>query len=102
MAGNNLALSPSGSYLFADGRLYLGDRELTSFAKETVGEFLADGSGLVIGYKNGLFLVSGLTEPKRPQPPADLTRMLELRRLRAQKLISDQEYKAQKAKVPSL
>ncbi|HEY5512987.1 MAG TPA: hypothetical protein VIK40_05010 [Geomonas sp.] len=97
--GDHLALSPSGSYILLDGRLYQGDRELVSFPQHATGAFLPDGSGLAISHEGTLFLVTGLTDPQRPKLPVNLERLLELRRLRMLGLISDKEFKAQKAKV---
>ena len=92
--GDQIARSPSGSYLLLDGRLYQGGREIASFPTESTGVFLPDGSGLVIGYQGTLFLVTGLKDPQPRGLPADLKRRLELRRLRMLGLITDQEFKA--------
>ena len=96
--GDSLALSPSGSYLLLDGRLYQKGQEVTSFSQST-GSFLPDGSGMAISHQGTLFLVSGLNDAPPAGLPGDLTRLLELRRLRMLGLITDKEYKARKAKA---
>jgi hypothetical protein len=97
-AGNSIAISPSGKYLFIDGRLFENDREIAWFPTRSQGAFLPDGSGLVIGYENRLYQLSGLEDRAKPLPASE--RLLELRKLRAEGLISEQEYRAQKEKVP--
>ena len=97
--GDRLALSPSGSYLLLDGRLYRGGREIVSFPRESTGVFLPDGSGLAISAEGALFLVDGLQDPQAPALPGELKRVLELRRLRMLGLITDQEFKARMKKV---
>jgi hypothetical protein len=101
-SGRYPALSPSGSYLFLDGRLYQGGRLVASFPSQTRGLFLPDGSALAISYQGKLYLVSGLKDQAAaPLPPADLERLLKLRRLRSLGLITEKEYKAQKVKRPA-
>ena len=99
--GDSLALSPSGSYLLLDGRLYQKGQEITSFSQST-GSFLPDGSGMAISHQGTLFLVSGLNDALPAALPADLSRLLELRRLHMLGLITDKEYKARKAKATAL
>ena len=98
-SGDRIAISPSGSYLLLDGRLFWGGREVTSFPREAIGAFLPDGSGLAISNGGMLFLVAGLRDSPPPARPSDLKRILELRRLRMLGLITDKEFKARKAKV---
>lgn len=97
-AGSNPALSPSGSYVLLDGHLYQKGKEIATFPPEAKGVFLPDGSGLALSYQGRLYLVSGLKDRPGPALPADLDRVLKLRRLRSQGLITDQEYKNQKDK----
>jgi hypothetical protein len=100
--GDRLALSPSGSYLFLDGRVYQGGRELISFPTDSKGAFLPDGSGIAIGHGGGLFLVSGLQAAPRPRLPELSEQLLEQRRLHLLGVITDAEFKKaqKKALVP--
>ncbi|GFO60254.1 hypothetical protein GMST_25790 [Geomonas silvestris] len=91
--GDQIAVSPSGGYLLLDNRLYQGNQELFSLPRRAQGSFLPDGSGLVVADGGNLFLVSGLNDQPRPALPGDLDRILELRRLFMQGVISDAEYK---------
>jgi len=100
-AGDRLALSPSGSYLLIDGRLFQGGREIASFPTTSTAAFLPDGSGIAISHEGTLFLVTGLNDPPAPRLPGDLARTRELRRLLALGLITDKEFKARKAKAPA-
>jgi hypothetical protein len=96
-AGNDPALSPSGSYLFLDGRLYQNGRTVVSFPSQSRGSFLPDGSGLAVSYDGKLYLVSGLNERAVSAPaPAELERLLKLRKLRSLGLISEKEYRMRK------
>jgi hypothetical protein len=97
-AGNNAALSPSGAYLLLDGRLFQDGREIVSFPAQARGVFVPDGSGLVVSYEDKIYLVSGVADEPRPLRPGDRERLLELRRFRAQGLISETEYRAEKGK----
>lgn len=97
--GSYPAVSPSGVYLFLDGRLYRDGESYASFPRESRGEFLADGSGLVIAYEKKLYLVSGLNDKGAPAKPANLAKLLELRKLRSQGLITEKEYRAQRDKL---
>jgi len=101
-AGDRLALSPSGSYLLLDGRLFQGSREIASFPSDSEASFLPDGSGIAISQGGALFLVTGLKDPKRPAEPGEPGRILELRRLRMLGLITEKEFKAKKSQVPGL
>lgn len=92
------AISPSGAYLFLGGELYQGDKVIASFPPEAKGSFLPDGSGLALSHKGKLYLLSGLKDAGAERP-ADLERILKLRRLRSQGLISEDEYQQQKGKV---
>ena len=91
------AISASGAYTFLDGHLYQDGRSILSLPTESRGAFLPDGSGLAISYDGKLYLISGLKDRGAPGPPADLERLLRLRRLRSLGLISEREYRAQKA-----
>jgi hypothetical protein len=97
-AGNNAAISPSGNYLFLDGRLFQNGREIAWFPTKSKAVFLPDGSGLVISFEEKLFQLSGLEEQAKPLT-ADRDRILKLRRLRAEGLITEKDYRAQKEKV---
>lgn len=100
-AANNPALSPSGAYLLLNGRLYQKGKEIATFPSESRGSFLPDGSGLAVSYRGKLYLVSGLKDALPPALPAELERVLKLRRLRSQGLITDKEYRKQLEKEPS-
>lgn len=97
--GDHLQVSPGGAYLYLDGHLYRDGKELTSFPKQAQAVFLPDGSGLVVRDGGGLFLVSGLSEPKRPALPTHSARILELRRLRILNLITETEYQSSRKKA---
>lgn len=95
------AISPSGSYLFLDGRLYLDGNEVASFPQQSKAAFLPDGSGLAISYKGKVYLVTGLNDKPAPPLPSDLERLLQLRKLRSLGLITEKEFRAQKGKAPA-
>jgi len=99
-AGSHPAISPAGSYLLLDGRLYQTGKALASFPSDTLGTFLPDGSGLAITYDGKLYLLSGLKEPALKASPLALDRLLKLRRLRSLGLISEKEYRGRKAGLP--
>ncbi|WP_224960334.1 hypothetical protein [Geomonas subterranea] len=94
-AAINPALSPSGEYLLLDGHLYRKGKEIATFPAGSRGSFLPDGSGIAVSYQGQLFLISGLHDGPAPPLPADLDRVLKLRRLRSQGLITDEEYRKQ-------
>ncbi|MBJ6800411.1 WD40 repeat domain-containing protein [Geomonas propionica] len=94
-AAVNSALSPSGRYLLLDGHLYRKEKAIATFPAGSRGVFVPDGSAIAVSYQGQLFLVSGLEDAAAPAPPADLDRVLRLRRLRSQGLITDQEYQKQ-------
>jgi predicted small lipoprotein YifL len=94
--GSYPALSPSGSFVYLDGRLYQDGRTITSFPAEARASFLPDGSGLVLSYQGKLYLVSGLNDRAAASLPADQERILTLRKLRSLGQITDKEYKTQK------
>ena len=95
--GSYPALSSSGAYTFLDGCLYRDGRTVLSFPAQSRGVFLPDGSGLAISCDGKLYLISGLKDQTKPRSPAELERLLKLRRLRSLGLISEKEYSAQKA-----
>lgn len=96
--GSYPAISPSGQYLFMDGRLYDGGNEVAWFPYQARGAFLPDGSGVAISYDDKLYLLSGIND--RPAPPlGDIPALLELRKLRALEKISEKEYRARKQKL---
>lgn len=94
--GDYPAISPSGAFTFLDGRVYENGRTLFSFPTRSRGAFLPDGSGLAVSYDGKLYLLSGLKD-QAPGPRANLEQLLRLRRLRSLGLISEQEYRRQKA-----
>ncbi|MBU5615024.1 hypothetical protein [Geomonas azotofigens] len=89
----NPAASPSGTYLLLDGHLYRKGKEIASVPPDARGSFLPDGSGLVLSYRGNLFHVSGLDDGAPAALRPDLERVLKLRRLRSQGLITEQEYR---------
>ncbi|QWV94394.1 hypothetical protein KP004_04190 [Geomonas oryzisoli] len=98
----NPAMSPSGSYLLLAGHLYRKGKEIATFPPDAKGSFLPDGSGLAVSYRGQLYLVSGLDDGMPPALPAGLDRVLKLRRLRSQGLITEKEYRDQlEQKEPS-
>jgi len=97
--GSYPAVSPGGSYLFLDGRLYQNGRTVISFPSQARGAFLADGTGLVISYGGRLYMLTGFQDQPAPALPADLGRLLQLRKLRSMGLITEKEYRAQKVKA---
>ena len=97
--GNNSAISPSGSYVFLDGTLYQDEKSVIHFPEQSRAAFLPDGSGLAVSYDGKLYLVTGLEDQAAPALPADLGRLLKLRRLRSLKLITEQEYRNQKGSL---
>ncbi|WP_136514631.1 hypothetical protein [Geomonas edaphica] len=89
------ALSPSGAYLLLGGHLFHKNKEIATFPPNAAGIFLPDGTGVLIMYKERLYLVSGLKD-EQPTPLAgDLERTLKLRALRSKGLITDAEYREQ-------
>lgn len=98
--GDYPAISPSGAYLFLDGRLFEDMREIAWFPKESKAAFLADGTGMAISYMDKVYLVSGLNDGPAPPPPSDMARLLQLRRLRSQGLITEKEYREQRNRIP--
>jgi WD40 repeat protein len=97
--GSYPAVSTSGAYAFLDGRLYQNGRTVLSFPSEARGVFLPDGSGLAISYDGKIYLVSGLKDLAAPALPADMERLLKLRRLRSLGVISEKEYRKQKGRI---
>lgn len=97
-SGRSLAVSPSGAHTFLDAQLYQGDRVSATFPAGTRGVFLPDGSGLALSHQGTLYLVSGLKDAPAPPLPFDLDRLLELRRLKSQGLITESEYRREKDK----
>ena len=96
--GRSPAISPSGEYLFLDGRLYRDGKAVADFPAGERGIFLPDGSGLALSHQGKLYLVSGMKEGPAPVPPSDPDRLLKLRRLRSQGLITESEYRREKDK----
>lgn len=94
--GKYPAISPSGSYVFLDGRLYQGDKTVIQFPTKSRAQFLPDGSGLAVSHDGKLYMVTGLNDPATSPLPADSGKLLQLRRLRSMGLITDQEFRAQK------
>ncbi|MBJ6726880.1 hypothetical protein [Geomesophilobacter sediminis] len=99
--GSSLSASSSGAYLLMNGQLYRGEQKIASFAPDSVGAFLPDGTGLVLGYHGALYLVSGLTDTPPPAPAKDREKLLKLRRLRSLELITNEEFKKELARVPA-
>ncbi|HJV34881.1 hypothetical protein [Geomonas sp.] len=96
--GSYPSMSPSGKYLFLDGHLYRDGQTLATFPKESRAEFLSNGSGLVLLYGSRLYLVSGLEDQAAAKPAAN-TKLLELRKLRSQGVISERDYRARRDKL---
>ncbi|MCM0081879.1 hypothetical protein L4X63_09780 [Geomonas sp. Red32] len=98
-AGAFPAISPGGSYLYLDGRLYQDGNRTAYFPEKTRGVFLPDGSALLLSWNGTLYRLSGLNEMKRAPRPTDPARFLELRRLRAQGLIEEKEYRDRRGRM---
>lgn len=98
--GQNLAVSPGGSYLFADGRLYRDGALIAVFPAEAVVRFSPQGSKLLLRHEQRLFMLSGLHE-KVPAPLSEASRqqLLLLRKWRSNGLISPQDYLEQKQRM---
>ena len=94
-AGAAPALSPSGAYLLLGGHLFHKKKDIASFPPDAAGIFLPDGTGVLIMYKERLYLVSGLRDEPPTPLAGDLERTLKLRALRSQGLITDAEYREQ-------
>lgn len=93
-AGNNLQLSPSGGYWFADGALYRGDTLVTGLAPGGVGIFTADGKQLIVAADGNLYLLSGLQPgDEKLLTPDQLEKLARLRSWRIEGLISAKEYR---------
>jgi hypothetical protein len=97
--GSYPAVSPSGMYLFLDGHLYRDGQTFATFPAESRGEFLLDGTGLVLSYGSRLYLVSGLNDKGAAARAAINAKLLELRKLRSQGLITEKEYRSQRDKL---
>lgn len=98
--GQNLAVSPGGSYLFSDGRLFRDAALLAVFPGDAVVRFSPQGDRLLLRHGQRLFLLSGLHE----NMPADLPeayrrQLLLLRKWRSSGLISPQDYLEQKQRM---
>jgi hypothetical protein len=97
--GTYPAMSPSGSFIFLDGRLYENGRSAGLFPTDTRAVFLPDGTGLAISYNGKLYRITGINDGMKPAPPQDLKRLLQLRRLRSLGLITEKEYRKEKGKA---
>ena len=94
-----LALSPAGSR-FSRGRLTLHGRGSVTFPPESRGYFSPTGTDLALVWHDVLYLVSGLPQDKAtPLPAAVRSRLLFLRRLRSERLITDRDYLHQKERL---
>lgn len=98
--GQNLTVSPGGSYLFADGRLYRDGALLAVFPREAAVRFSPQGGKLLLRHEQWLFLLSGLVEKvPAPLPEAGRRQLLLLRKWRSNGLISPQDYLEQKQRI---
>lgn len=98
--GVNLAISPGGSHLLADGRLYRDGNELAVFPAESSGLFAPRGDRLLVRNGSTLFLLAGLpADEAAPPGMAVRERLLLLRKWRSQGLISADEYRAAKERI---
>jgi len=91
--GRSLALSPSGRYLLADGRLFRQGKEVASFPPESAGAFSPRGGMLALRYGERLYLVAKLPDDAPSSP--DATTAEQLRQLHgwvSEGLITPREY----------
>jgi len=86
-AGNTLALSADGHYLFADGHLYDGETELATLPADAAA-FTA--AGLLLRHDRQLLIVHGLAPA--PRPPLPRPELEKLRAWRSRGLIDQDEY----------
>jgi hypothetical protein len=95
-----IALSPANRYALIDGRLYRDGSEVVVFPATCEGAFAPGGGRLLIRYDGNLYLVSGLHEaPLDSALPVDRGRLLTLRKLRSEGLISASDYQAAKERM---
>jgi hypothetical protein len=93
-SGQNLELSPAGSYWFADGVLFVGDAPVASLTPGAIARFSPDGRELFVAGGGILYRLSGLNPDGKDRPAA--TRPEKLRQLRSWRLeglISAIEYR---------
>jgi hypothetical protein len=100
VAGNFLASTSSGRAIFIDGHLFQQNEESAIFPGANVGYFSPLGEEMLIGVGSNLYLLTGLAQdPALVFTPAARQKLLQLRQLRAEKLISPAEYAAAKQKI---
>lgn len=91
--GTYPAISPSGAFVFLDGRLYHEGKGVATFPTRSRASFLQDGSGLALSYDGKLYYIYGPRDQGVASQPKDPQRLLQLRRLRSLGLIDEKEYR---------
>jgi hypothetical protein len=100
-APQEITLSPGGSTMFKGGRLTRGDTLLATFPAESRGYFSPTGDRLLIAQGGALYLLSGLpADHPRPLPAETRDRLVFLHKLRSERLITIQDYRSQKERIP--
>lgn len=92
-AGKNLAISPSGSYWFADGALHRGEKLVARLAPGGVARFTPDSRNLLVAANGALYLLSGLLPADSQQPLASPEKLSQLRSWRIEGLVTPKEYR---------
>lgn len=93
--GYTIAVSPGGRHTLIDGRLATDRTAITSLPERSQGMFAAGGSRLFVQYDSRIFMLDGLTPDAPPTPESDqLNKLLALRRLRSQGLITPADFNA--------
>lgn len=92
--GRQLALSADGRYLFADGRLFDGEREIATLPGAEAAVFTPQ--GLLLRRGAGLWLLQGLALPPAPAAQHPDPQLVRLRAWRSRGLIDHDEYLQQK------
>lgn len=88
--GRSVAVSPRGTWVLADGRVFEGGAERIALQPDAEGLFTA--RGLLVRSAGRLHLLASFAEDRRPVLPDEAARLRELRRLRAQGLITPVDY----------
>jgi len=100
LSATAISLSPGGTSRFIDGHLTVNSKLLVTFPPDARGYFSPTGNHLALAWRDTLYLVSGLPDDSTsPLRKSVSDRLLFLRKLRSQRLITDKDYLDQKKKV---
>jgi hypothetical protein len=95
-----VTLSPGGANRLNDGHLTIPGRGITTFPADCRGSFSPNGTSLALIRNTTLYHVSGFPEDREPKlPEAVRDRLLFLRKLRSERLISSKDYLGQKERM---